>query len=122
VPGLRPNSEAAKVANYGTSLDEICKLVLDRLKQVRAKYAVDSEDVDATEIQLRQIVDAWKDLAADRVIVYSDSRNAERSLLRDAAEFGPDTEDGFPTPWSLRDVDKDSNLFFARINPPQRTT
>ena len=121
-PGLRANAEAAKVANFGTRMDEIRKTILDRLERVRAKNAVDAEDVAATKQQLRQIVQRWTDLAADHPIVYSDYRNAEKSLLRDAAEYGPNTEDGFPTLWSLRDVDKDSNLFFARINAPQRPT
>jgi hypothetical protein len=116
-PGLRPNPEAAKIANFGMRMEEIRKTILNRLEQIKNRKAVDAEDVEATKEQLREIVQRWIDLAADRVIVYSDFRNAEKSLLRDAADYGPDTEDAFPTLWSLRDVDKDSNLFFARINP-----
>ncbi len=114
-PGLRLNPDAAKVSNFGKRTDEISKIILDRVEQICARKAVDAEDVDATRMQLIQILQRWKELADEKTIAYSIFRDPDQSLLRDAAEFGPNTEDGFPTLWSMRDVDKDSNLFFARI-------
>jgi hypothetical protein len=120
-PTFRANDDAAKILTNPSLLDPIAKLIARRVREVCNRHAADEEDVIGSEEQVRQILEEWRKRAEAGNLVYSDFRDATKSLLRDAADAGPDTEDGFPTLWSLRDVDQDSKLFFAKVkqSPPQ---
>jgi hypothetical protein len=68
---------------------------------------------DAVRTQLKAILDGWVARSDEAPkLVYANPRDAVNSLLAsaDAAEG-----DGLPTPSSLRDVDRESNLYLVRV-------
>lgn len=117
-PALRPNSEAAQIATHRADVRELSAAILNRIESIRDKGVADDEDFDGAREQLRQILERWELRAATGSLVYSDSRNPANALLCDAADPGPRLEDSFPTLWSLRDVDQDSNLYLIRLQQP----
>ena len=107
VPGLQANDSARKVGRFTEELDRIQKTVLKRAERV------DSEEVPYVELELRELRELWLAKAADHPdLVYSDIGNPERALLTDAS-LEDETADyrTLPTLWSLRDVDRSSNLY-----------
>lgn len=106
VPELRPNRAARDVANAAAKLDEIKQMILDRVARVAP------EELAETRAQLDQIAREWIGRAeSGSGLRYRDTDRPERALLVDAAS--DDDVDGFRTLWSLRDVDKSSNLYIV---------
>jgi hypothetical protein len=107
IPGLRANDRAADVEKY---LEELAALRLQLLQRVSVVSPVDVEPVGA---QIETIVESWRERArtVPRLRYWDDKKPGE-ALLNDAAT--PEDEDAFPTLWSLRDVDRASNLFLLR--------
>jgi hypothetical protein len=109
IPGLRANEAAANIDAHLDDLEAIIELILDRVR------VVDSDQVEATEAQLREIVDRWQQRAeAEPGLVYSSFKEDRPPTLMTTA--GPDfeTREEMPTMWSLRDVDAESNFYFAK--------
>ena len=52
--------------------------------------------------------------AEDRELVYANREHPEHALLIEAAQDVENLPDVKPTLWSLRDVDRTSNLYLAR--------
>ncbi len=108
IDGLRENDQAAAAPDHLAELQELRGLILERAQ------AVDPDEVAGTAEDLDRIVERWCGLAEEHPgLVYSSSAGTETALLTAAA---PELESGgsFPTMWSLRDVDAESNLFFPR--------
>jgi hypothetical protein len=108
IDGLRENDQAGAVSAYLTELGQLRELILQRTREV------DPDEVDGTAEDLDRIVESWQALADEHPdLVYSSWRGTEPALLTAAT---PDQAMGesFATMWSLRDVDAESNLFFAR--------
>ena len=107
IPGLRANDRAADIGRY---LPELAALRLQLLERVGVVSPV---DVEAVAAQIDAIVERWTERAASvpRLKYWDDKKPAE-ALLNDAGS--PGDEEAFPTLWSLRDVDRASNLFLLR--------
>ncbi len=111
IVALRDNGSASQVDKH---LD-LVNGIRDELVE-RAKF-VSSEDAQAVRDHLDEIIAHWVARAReDRRLRYSD-KDPELALLVDAADpDAGDREKGGPfgTLWSLRDVDRSSNLFLLR--------
>ena len=87
-------------------LEQIRHEIVERVRRVAPGEAVAASD------ELEEIINNWVRRASEsRNLVYSDPRDPARSLLIAAED---DSTDALPTLWSLRDVDKSSNLFLVR--------
>ncbi|HEX5593597.1 MAG TPA: helicase-related protein [Solirubrobacterales bacterium] len=105
---LRKNEDAGAVGAHRPEIGALCKSILARTRKV------EPEQEAGTAEDLAYVVESWLAMAeAHPDLVYRSRKGTETPLLISAA---PDQESGesFPTMWSLRDVDAESNLFFAR--------
>lgn len=69
----------------------------------------------ATADELDEIIDAWADRVAEvPELVYRNTNHPDRALLVDAARDDIDDLTLMPTMWSLRDVDRASNIYLVR--------
>jgi hypothetical protein len=109
IPGLAENGSARAIADYGAELELLIETIVRRVQ------AVDPEAAVATGEELRRILGQWRTRAetvAD--LSYSLPRDPDKALLVDASEGGDAQLNTLPTLRSLRDVDKESNLYLAR--------
>jgi hypothetical protein len=107
IPGLRQNAGAREVSVH---LDEL-RVFADAI--VARAEVVEPGSGDAVRTQLKAILDGWVARSDEAPkLVYANPRDAVNSHLAsaDAAEG-----DGLPTPSSLRDVDRESNLYLVRV-------
>ncbi|MEI6234148.1 MAG: helicase-related protein [Planctomycetota bacterium] len=103
---FRPNDSAAQVSKHLDKLDLVKEAILKRVR------AVDSTEEAAAKVQLDQIIKQWVDRASvQRDLVFCDFNHPDKALLVDVAGTDNQSEDSFPTAWSLRDVDKSSQLY-----------
>ena len=70
------------------------------------------EELIAARVHLDAILEKWKLRAESGHLKYADYRQVGSALMKEAGVSGGDAE-AFPTMWSLRDVDKESNLYFV---------
>lgn len=117
-PEARPNGAAGNVESFVNRLEELKDLILAR---VRAIVPDAPEELRGTEKDLDYVIDKWRDLAAGNPeLVYeapptfkrSEPRASDTALLRSHSD--EDLDDAFPTLWSLRDVDVESDLYLER--------
>jgi hypothetical protein len=107
IPQLRADNAAADVGQHLPELEAVKQKILDRVLRVAPT------DVDATAAQIDTLLADW--IARAKTVpglVYGNRRKPELSLLIDASEDESDT-DALRTLWSLRDVDKSSNLYLV---------
>jgi helicase-like protein len=103
---FRPNAGAATIQNELAKLESVKDLIIERVRDV------DPDEADGAEVQLSQLILDWKTQRERRgTLVYRDTRDPSRALLRDASQPADGDGEGFPTLWSLRDVDQESNLY-----------
>lgn len=110
VPGLRENGDAAAAPAHRVELEGLRDMILTRVA------FVDQDELKGTTADLDRIIDRWVELAEQNPSLrYASPGRKEPALLTTAA---PDLEpgDSYPTMWSLRDVDVESNLFWRRRN------
>ena len=114
-PEARPNHAAANAADFKNRLEELKDLILARVKAVVPEAP---EQLHGTEAELTAFIDHWCELAAENPeLVYEAPSNFERNrsraqntaLLRSHSD--EDVENTYPTLWSLRDVDVESQLY-----------
>lgn len=109
VPALMVNSGAVGVEKFVESLEIVKQVVLSRVAKVAP------EEKEATSIQLDALIDEWKKRAAETPdLVFSNQSHPDRALLVDASRDDLEGEGTFLTLWSLRDVDRASNLYLVR--------
>ncbi|MEU8270131.1 helicase-related protein [Sphaerisporangium sp. NPDC049002] len=114
-PELRPNHAAGRVHEFTKHLDDLKERILQRVDVIAP------EELDATAEDLDHVIDAWLELAEENPgLVYeakstfkrSEPRPANAALLRSHSD--EDLDDAFPTLWSLRDVDVESDLYLEK--------
>lgn len=114
-PALRPNGAAGLVEDHRPRLEELRDLIMIRVR------AVAPEEAAGTSDDLDFIFEEWIKLAKDnQALVYSakprfkrsERRDPNTALLRSHAD--EDLADAFPTLWSLRDVDVESDLYLEK--------
>ena len=108
---LRANEQAEKVYDHTAALNRIKAGIVARVLSVTRSQV----EADATEHHIEDILDTWRQRAAAGKLSYRNN-DSSASLLRDAADVGPNQDEAFPTLWSLRDVDQETNFFFTRIH------
>lgn len=108
VGGLSDNKDAANVDSQLPAIGVLEERILERVSAVG-----ESEEAEATEAQLAEIVALWRRRAAENPnLVFSQPFKPDTALMLDAAR-GSFDEGNFPTLWSLRDVDLESNLYLV---------
>ena len=114
-PEARSNEAAGRVAEFEHLLKKIKESVVERVKSVA------SHETEATEKDIDNFFGKWRQLAennpglvyeAPPVFCRSDERQPAAALLRSHSD--EDLEDAFPTLWSMRDVDVESDLYLER--------
>ncbi|MEV0620266.1 helicase-related protein [Nonomuraea sp. NPDC050404] len=114
-PELRLNGAAAVVRKYESRLEELKDLILARAR------VVDEDEADGVEKDLNDLVSEWTELAdGNPELVYeakprfkrSEVRNPDEALLCNFTDT--DLTEAWPTLWSLRDVDAESDLYLER--------
>jgi hypothetical protein len=107
IPGLAKNQGAVLIDQHLPEVELLRDKILDRVR------LVEPDETDVARVQLDETIALWRRRAHDTSnLVFQQPFKPEVTLLRDAAKAR--LEDGvFPTLWSLRDVDLESNLFLA---------
>ena len=102
VPDMRDNAGAREVADHLAEIKHFVGELAARADRV------DPGTGDAVREQLESILEAWVARSTEAPkLVYANPRDAVNSLLASADQA---EGDGLPTPSSLRDVDRESNL------------
>ena len=105
---FRPNASATNVSDLERELSAVKEIVLNRAKNVLAD---DSEELQKVDSEINELIQRWKEETTDNDLVFSNYRRPRESLLVEAYEQHPDCVRRFKTLRSLRDVDKNSDLY-----------
>jgi hypothetical protein len=109
VERLHENGDAVNVPSHRAEVDQLRDLILDRVNKI------DPAEVAATREELDQFIAMWVRRAeSETTLVYTNREHPEQGLLIEAAEDTENLPDVTPTLWSLRDVDRTSNLYLVR--------
>jgi hypothetical protein len=109
VSNLRTNGAAKEIAHVRGRVEELADRVVDRVEKIAP------DEADATRVQLREIIDRWEALAEDGgKLAYNQPRDFTQALLVEATADAPAADERFPTLRSLRDVDREANLFLVQ--------
>ncbi len=106
VPGLRENEDAAAALEHRAELERLRDMVLARVA------IVDPDQLEGTAADLDLIIERWVRRAGQNPNLRYESRSGKEPALLTAAAPDLDPEGSYPTMWSLRDVDVESNLFW----------
>jgi hypothetical protein len=121
VEEARDNASAQDIENFLDRVEEMREVILARVRSIAP------EETSSTEDDLDYIIGQWRKLAdrrdpdfGDAPLVYeakytfkrSEPRASDTALLRSHSD--EDLTDAFPTLWSLRDVDVESDLYRER--------
>lgn len=106
---LHENGDASNVPAHREDVEQLRDLILDRVEKI------DPAEVAGTCEELDQFIAMWiRRAEAEPTLVYTSRDHPEQGLLIEAAEDTENLPDVMPTLWSLRDVDRTSNLYLAR--------
>jgi len=108
IPGARANAAAGRVADFRDELDGTVRTaILERVRKVAP------EEFDATAAAFDEFVDWWVAAAADDPnLRYEAHAKSGAFALLSGFEADPESDHaGWPTLWSLRDVDASSSFF-----------
>lgn len=110
VDRLHENADAVNITAHRHEVEQLRDLILARVRKI------DSAEVEPAREELDQFIATWERRASEeRGLVYANREHPERALLIEAAEDTENLPDVMPTLWSLRDVDRTSNLYLARM-------
>jgi hypothetical protein len=105
---FRSNAGAANTQTLAEDLRAFTDAIAARVQAIAA-----AED-QATRRQLDELLARWRAEAGNVTnLVFRDFRNPARALLVSADDNDQQTENKFPTLWSLRDVDASSDLYLV---------
>lgn len=108
VSGLRANADAMDVDSYLDDVLRLVEMIVDRAARI------DKEERNLVNAELRKFVDHWRRRArGDRPLWYRNDDSSNEGLLISAAEVlgGAMDGEGQPTLWSMRDVDRASQIY-----------
>lgn len=115
-PEARSNRAAGSVELFVDRLTALSEDILTRVKGIAP------DEYDDTAVELENIIQQWRRLAAGNPQLvyeapprkpYGPARKADTALLR-AFGSAEDLTMAYPTLWSLRDVDVESDLYLER--------
>jgi ATP-dependent helicase YprA (DUF1998 family) len=107
VPELRENSSARDIEHHVDDLRAFTVAIAERAERVEPGAG------EAVRAEFERVVERWR--ARNReapALVYANPRDEINSLLTSADRA---EGEGFPTPSSLRDVDRESNFYLVRV-------
>jgi helicase-like protein len=107
IEGLRENDQAAAAPMHLAELEELREMILERVA------TVDPDQSEGTRKDLDLIIERWVQAAEQNPDLRYESRREDRPALLTAAAPDLESDGSYPTMWSLRDVDAESNLFWA---------
>jgi hypothetical protein len=109
---FRPNASASQVETLDRDVEQVKRIILDRA----AKLLQDSpEELKNVERELQLLLGRWKaEVAEHQTLLFAKYKSSRDSLLVEAYEEHPDAAGKFKTLRSLRDVDKNSDLYLVR--------
>jgi hypothetical protein len=108
-PDFRSNDAAGRVGALEQRLADIQGAIVDRVERLAPEEKI------AAEHQLNELLATWHALGVEIPgLSYSIYKDENASLLVDAASESQVAETRFKTVWSLRDVDRSSNLYLTR--------
>ena len=116
VAPLRANAKAEDVALYQSDLEPVIERIVERVFGVTGRV----EEAEATRRHLHEIAEKWEFRADASQLKYR-AQSSDDALLYDASQSQP-VENAFPTLWSLRDVDPESNLGLWTMAPVAKVT
>jgi hypothetical protein len=109
VDRLHENGDAVNLAAHKQDVEKLRDLILARVRKI------DIAELEPARDELNEFIAMWERRAdEDRNLVYANRDQPEHALLIEAAEDTQNLPDVMPTLWSLRDVDRTSNLYLAR--------
>lgn len=109
VDRLHENGDAVNIPAQRREVEQLRDLILDRV------HKIDQAEVAGAREELDQFIGMWVRRAEEEnSLVYTNRDHPEQGLLIEAAEDTENMPDVMPTLWSLRDVDRTSNLYLAR--------
>jgi hypothetical protein len=106
VPGLRGNEDAAGAPTYRAELHSLRNMILARVA------IVESDQLEGATADLDLIIERWVGRAEQEPNLRYESPSGKEPALLTAAAPDVDLQESYPTMWSLRDVDVESNLFW----------
>jgi hypothetical protein len=110
IPDLAENGSAGQIGAHRGELELLVERILERVR------SVEPEAEQASRAQLERTLAEWESRAAQvSDLRYSGFRDTlDHALLISAADADKAQLNMFPTLWSLRDVDQESNLYLTR--------
>jgi hypothetical protein len=110
LPAARPNDAAARIEDFVDDLNGTIRgALLDRVARV------EKAEAEATEHAFDDFVEWWRDEAEGRPnLVYEAPRGTRGAALLNSYDDESRNATGWPTLWSLRDVDASSTFFEER--------
>jgi len=109
---FRPNASASDVELLSQDLAAAKQIILQRAGHV---LGGDLEELKQVEAELDALTHRWKQEGKEnKYLVFSKFKHPRESLLVEAYEQHPDCAGRFKTLRSLRDVDKNSDLYLVR--------
>jgi hypothetical protein len=111
LPGARDNAAAARIEDF---VDEIDGAVRDTLLERVERVA--PRELEATAAAFDEFVDWWREAAADdpNLRYEANARSGGTALLSAFDDALSEGRTGWPTLWSLRDVDASSTFFLEK--------
>ncbi|MFD5915313.1 helicase-related protein [Kitasatospora sp. NPDC058201] len=110
LPGARENDRASRIEDFLPDLKGLVRpAVLDRVARV------EPHELDATARAFDHFVEQWRDVAHfEPNLVYEAARGSRNPALLSSYDDESRNATGWPTLWSLRDVDASSTFFEER--------
>jgi len=112
IPEMRDNSGAGKIQDNLEKVKQVKDMIVKRVQEIFPEEALD------TERHLSDLITQWAELAKSENLVYraSGGKSKAMSLLIDPLDNSQgERKESFPTQWSLRDVDKEANLYIVEM-------
>lgn len=110
---FRPNAAASDIDQLSQDVAQVRQIILSRARDVLADNPDEWKDIEA---ELDELIHRWKKEGEENpYLVFSKFKHPRESLLVEAYEQHPDCAGRFKTLRSLRDVDKNCDLYPVRL-------
>jgi hypothetical protein len=108
----RTNKSASEISELSKDLTPVENAILERVANITAEQEI----VEQVRNDLDSLVRRWEQAALEEPsLLFSKWKHPRESLLVEAYEQHPDAEARFKTLRSLRDVDKNSDLYLTKV-------
>jgi hypothetical protein len=109
VPEFRGNGGAAAILTHESKLEPVRAVIARRVSTTTPA------ELDNTMRDYEEVISEWKRRAAETEdLVYSKFREPDGALLVSAGSESADEVEAWDTLWSLRDVDRSSNIYLVK--------